>query len=182
MQSSGLQMVVKGKIEWISGPAVKASGMAASKMYEVVEVGEEKLVGEVIKLTGQIVFCQVDQSTTGLRPGEPVIGTGQPLSTTLGPGMMGSIFDGLQRPLDVIARRAGAYITRGVTADSIPFDKEWEFDPTLKKGDDIEGGSVIGKVQETPLIEHMILAPPQMPPTDVKDAEQTRQDNMESTV
>src|SRR2546428_759664 len=111
--------------------------MAASKMYEVVEVGEEKLVGEVIKLTGQIAFCQVYQSTTGLRPGEPVIGTGQPLSTTLGPGMMGSIFDGLQRPLDVIATKAGAYITRGVTADSIPFDKEWEFDPTRKKDEEM---------------------------------------------
>ena len=132
-------------------------------MYEVVEVGEEKLVGEVIKLTGQIAFCQVYQSTTGLRPGEPVIGTGQPLSTTLGPGMMGSIFDGLQRPLEVIATKAGAYITRGVTADSIPFDKEWEFDPTVKKGDDIEGGSIIGKVQETPLIAHDSRAPPDAP-------------------
>src|SRR5256712_14132954 len=132
-------MVVKGKIEWISGPAVNASGMAASKMYEVVEVGEEKLVGEIIKLTGQIAFCQVYQSTTGLRPGEPVIGTGQPLSTTLGPGMMGSIFDGLQRPLDVIAKRAGAYITHGGTGDSIPLDKEPEFDPSTNERDDLEG-------------------------------------------
>src|SRR5437667_8933072 len=107
-------LVVKGKIVWISGPAVKASGMAASKMYEVVEVGEEKLVGEVIKLSSDVAFCQVYEATTGLRPGEPVTGTGQPLSTTLGPGMAGSIFDGLQRPLDVIARKAGPYITRGV--------------------------------------------------------------------
>jgi len=175
-------LVVKGKIEWISGPAVKASGMAASKMYEVVEVGEEKLVGEGIKLTGQIAFCQVYQSTTGLRPGEPVIGTGQPLSTTLGPGMMGSIFDGLQRPLDVIATKAGAYITRGVTADSIPFDKEWEFDPTTKKGDDIEGGSVIGKVQETPLIEHAILAPPLMPSANVKDVAKSGKYKIDETV
>src|SRR3989454_5576302 len=175
-------MVVKGKIEWISGPAVKASGMAASKMYEVVEVGEEKLVGEIIKLTGQIAFCQVYQSTTGLRPGEPVIGTGQPLSTTLGPGMMGSIFDGLQRPLDVIATKAGAYITRGVTADSIPFDKEWEFDPTRKKDEDIEGGSIIGKVQETPLIEHAILAPPLMPPAKVKDAAKSGKYKIDETV
>src|SRR5438445_10553294 len=112
--------------------------MAASKMYEVVEVGEEKLVGEVIKLTGQIAFCQVYQSTTGLRPGEPVTGTGQPLSTTLGPGMMGSIFDGLQRPLDVIATKAGAYITHGVTANSTPFDKDGEFDTTRKKEQAIE--------------------------------------------
>ena len=156
-------MPVKGKIEWISGPAVKASGMAASRMYEVTQVGEEKLVGEVIKLTGDIAFVQVYESTSGLRPGEPVIGTGQPLSTTLGPGMIGTIYDGLQRPLDVIARKAGAFITRGVTANSIPFDKEWEFKPVVKKGDAIEAGSILGTVQETPLIEHRILAPPALP-------------------
>ena len=162
-------MPVKGKIEWISGPAVKASGMAASKMYEVTQVGEEKLVGEVIKLTGDIAFVQVYESTSGLRPGEPVLGTGQPLSTTLGPGMIGTIYDGLQRPLDVIAGKAGPFITRGVTANSIPFDKEWEFVPAVKKGDDIEGGTILGSVQETPLIDHKILAPPATPESKVKD-------------
>ena len=162
-------MPVKGKIEWISGPAVKASGMAASKMYEVLQVGEEKLIGEVIKLTGDVAFVQVYESTSGLRPGEPVIGTGQPLSTTLGPGMIGTIYDGLQRPLDVIAVKAGAFITRGVTADSIPFDKEWEFSPTVKKGDEVEGGSIIGTVQETPLIEHRILVPPLVPKAKVTE-------------
>ena len=162
-------MVVKGKIEWISGPAVKASGMAAAKMYEVTQVGEEKLVGEVIKLTGDIAFVQVYESTSGLRPGEPVLGTGQPLSTSLGPGMIGTIYDGLQRPLDVIADKAGAFITRGVSADSIPFDKEWEFVPAVKKGDDIEGGSILGSVQETPLIDHKILVPPTAPKSKVKD-------------
>ena len=163
-------MPAKGKIEWISGPAVKASGMAASKMYEVTQVGEEKLVGEVIKLTGDIAFVQVYESTSGLRPGEPVIGTGQPLSTSLGPGMIGTIYDGLQRPLDVIASKAGAFITRGVSANSIPFDKQWEFVPTLKTGDDIEAGTILGTVQETPLIEHRILAPPTTPKSKVKDA------------
>ncbi|HUI23497.1 MAG TPA: V-type ATP synthase subunit A [Nitrososphaerales archaeon] len=163
-------MPAKGKIEWISGPAVKASGMAASKMYEVTQVGEEKLVGEVIKLTGDIAFVQVYESTSGLRPGEPVIGTGQPLSTSLGPGMIGTIYDGLQRPLDVIASKAGAFITRGVSANSIPFDKEWDFIPAVKKGDDIEGGTILGTVQETPLIEHRILAPPTTPKSIVKEA------------
>ena len=163
-------MPVKGKIEWISGPAVKASGMAAAQMYEVTQVGEEKLVGEVIKLTGDIAFVQVYESTSGLRPGEPVLGTGQPLSTTLGPGMIGTIYDGLQRPLDLIAKNAGSFITRGVTADSIPFDKEWEFVPSLKKGDEIEGGSILGTVKETPLIDHRILAPPLTPKAKVKDA------------
>jgi len=159
----------KGKIEWISGPAVKASGMAASKMYEVTQVGEEKLIGEVIKLTGDIAFVQVYESTSGLRPGEPVIGTGQPLSTSLGPGMIGTIYDGLQRPLDVIASKAGAFITRGVSANSIPFDKQWEFVPTVKAGDDIEPGTILGSVQETPLIEHRILAPPTTPKSKAKD-------------
>jgi len=160
----------KGKIEWISGPAVKASGMAASKMYEVTQVGEEKLIGEVIKLTGDIAFVQVYESTSGLRPGEPVTGTGQPLSTTLGPGMIGTIYDGLQRPLDVIASMAGAFITRGVSANSIPFDKQWEFVPAVKAGDDIDAGTILGTVQETPLIEHRILVPPTTPKSRVKDA------------
>jgi V/A-type H+-transporting ATPase subunit A len=159
----------KGKIEWISGPAVKASGMSSAKMYEVMQVGEEKLVGEAIKLTGDIAFVQVYESTSGLRPGEPVVGTGQPLSTTLGPGMIGTIYDGLQRPLDSIAKKAGAFITRGVTADSIPFDKKWEFVPSVKYGDDVRGGSIIGTVQETPLIEHRILAPPTLPQSTVKE-------------
>jgi V/A-type H+-transporting ATPase subunit A len=143
--------------------------MASAKMYEVTQVGEEKLVGEVIKLTGDIAFVQVYESTSGLRPGEPVVGTGQPLSTTLGPGMIGTIYDGLQRPLDVIAAKAGAFITRGVTANSIPFDKDWDFVPAVKKGDEIDGGSILGTVQETPLIEHRILAHPTMPKSKVKD-------------
>jgi V/A-type H+-transporting ATPase subunit A len=159
----------KGKIEWISGPAVKASGMSSAKMYEVAQVGEEKLVGEVIKLTGDIAFVQVYESTSGLRPGEPVLGTGQPLSTTLGPGMIGTIYDGLQRPLDVIAKKTGAFITRGVTADSISFEKEWDFVPSVKKGDPVEGGSILGTVQETPLIEHRILVPPSTPKSTLKD-------------
>jgi len=143
--------------------------MSAAKMYEVAQVGEEKLVGEVIKLTGDIAFVQVYESTSGLRPGEPVLGTGQPLSTTLGPGMIGTIYDGLQRPLDVIAKKAGAFITRGVTADSISFEKEWEFVPSVKKGDAVEGGSILGTVQETPLIQHRILTPPATPKSTLKD-------------
>ena len=143
--------------------------MASAKMYEVTQVGEEKLVGEVIKLTGDIAFVQVYESTSGLRPGEPVLGTGQPLSTTLGPGMIGTIYDGLQRPLDVIAKKAGAFITRGVTANSISFEKEWDFVPSVKKGDEIEGGSIIGTVKETPLVEHRILVPPTSAKSKVKD-------------
>jgi len=156
--------------------------MSAAKMYEVTQVGEEKLIGEVIKLTGDIAFVQVYESTSGLRPGEPVLGTGQPLSTTLGPGMIGTIYDGLQRPLDVIAKKAGAFITRGVSANSIPFDREWGFAPSVKKGDEIEGGSILGIVQETPLIEHRILAPPTMPKARVKDVEKAGSYKIDETV
>ncbi len=156
--------------------------MSAAKMYEVTQVGEEKLVGEVIKLTGDIAFVQVYESTSGLRPGEPVLGTGQPLSTTLGPGMIGTIYDGLQRPLDVIAKKAGAFITRGVSANSIPFDKEWAFTPSVKKGDDIEGGSIIGTVPETPLIEHRVLAPPAVPKAKVKEVKKAGNYRIDETV
>ncbi len=175
-------MPVKGKIEWISGPAVKASGMAAAKMYEVTQVGDEKLIGEVIKLTGDIAFVQVYESTSGLRPGEPVLGTGQPLSTTLGPGMIGTIYDGLQRPLDAIAKKAGSFITRGVSANSIPFDKQWEFVPSVKRGDDVEGGSILGTVKETPLIDHRILMPPTSPKAKVKDVVKTGKYKIDETV
>ncbi len=162
-------MPVKGKVIWISGPAVKADGMAASKMYETVEVGEAKMVGEVIRLTGDVAFVQVYESTSGLRPGEPVFGTGLPLSVSLGPGMMSSIYDGLQRPLDVIAQKSGDFIGRGVTAPQIPLDKPWDFTPRVNVGDDIVGGTILGVVPETQLIEHRILAPPNTPKAKVID-------------
>ncbi|MBI4257446.1 MAG: V-type ATP synthase subunit A, partial [Thaumarchaeota archaeon] len=153
-------MAVKGKIVWISGPAVKASGMAEAKMYETVEVGEERIVGEIIRLTGDVAFVQVYESTSGLRPGEPVYGTGLPLSVTLGPGMIGKIYDGMQRPLDEIAKKAGAFITRGISIPPISYDTKWHFKPTVKKKDNVQAGSIIGTVDESPLIEHKILLPP----------------------
>jgi V/A-type H+-transporting ATPase subunit A len=153
-------LAVKGKIIWISGPAVKAEGMAESKMYETVEVGNDRLVGEIIRLTGDVAFIQVYESTSGLKPGEPVLGTGQPLSVTLGPGMMGKIYDGLQRPLDEIARKCGAFISRGITVPPLTKEKKWHFKPSVKKGTELEAGSIIGTVEETPLIEHRIMVPP----------------------
>ncbi len=162
-------MVVKGKVVWISGPAVKADGMAASKMYETVEVGEARMVGEIIRLTGDVAFVQVYESTSGLRPGEPVYGTGQPLSVSLGPGMMGEIYDGLQRPLDIIAKKSGAFIGRGVTAPQIPQDEDWDFTPTVKVGDEVVGGSILGTVPETNLIEHRVLVPPLTPKGKIVD-------------
>jgi len=153
-------MAAKGKIVWVSGPAVKAEGMSNAKMYETVEVGEDRLVGEVIRITGDVGFIQVYESTSGLSPGEPVYGTGLPLSVTLGPGMIGQIYDGLQRPLGEIAKKAGAFITRGISVPPLDFAKKWHLKPKVKKGDEVGPGSIIGTVQETPILEHRILLPP----------------------
>jgi V/A-type H+/Na+-transporting ATPase subunit A len=156
-------MVAKGKIVWVSGPAVKADGMSSVKMYETVEVGESKLIGEVIRLTGDVAFIQVYESTSGLKPGEEVIGTGQPLSVLLGPGIIGKIYDGIQRPLDDIAKKSGAFIGRGITTSPVDMKKKYKFTPSVKKNDTIFGGSILGAVQETPLLTHNILVPPIYP-------------------
>ena len=153
-------MVAKGKIVWVSGPAVRADGMSSVKMYETVEVGESKLIGEVIRLTGDVAFIQVYESTSGLKPGEVVVGTGQPLSVLLGPGIIGRIYDGIQRPLDDIAEKSGAFIGRGITTSPVDMKKKFKFNPTVKKDDTIFGGSILGTVEETPLLTHKILVPP----------------------
>jgi V/A-type H+-transporting ATPase subunit A len=164
-------MPVKGRIVWVAGPAVKADGMTGARMYEVVRVGKDGLVGEVIKLTGDVAFIQVYENTSGLSPGEPVVGTGLPLSVTLGPGMMGSVYDGVQRPLDKIAERVGPFVKRGVTVPPIPEDKKWHFIPTVKKGEEVEPGTIIGEVQETPLITTKIMIPPDAKPGTIVDIE-----------
>lgn len=153
-------MVAKGKIVWVSGPAVRADGMSSAKMYETVEVGESKLIGEVIRLTGDVAFIQVYESTSGLRPGEPVIGTGQPLSVLLGPGIIGKIYDGIQRPLEEIAKKSGAFISKGIATTPIDLKKKYHFKPSLKTGDNVKAGTILGTVEETPLLTHSILVPP----------------------
>jgi V/A-type H+-transporting ATPase subunit A len=153
-------MIAKGKIVWVSGPAVKADGMSSVKMYETVEVGDSKLIGEVIRCTGDIAFIQVYESTSGLKPGEPVIGTGQPLSVTLGPGVIGKIYDGIQRPLEEIAKKSGAFISKGIATTPIDMKKKYRFLPKVKVGDNIIAGSILGTVEETPLLTHSILVPP----------------------
>jgi len=153
-------LVAKGKIVWISGPAVRADGMSSAKMYETVEVGESKLIGEVIRLTGDVAFIQVYESTSGLRPGEPVVGTGQPLSVLLGPGIIGKIYDGIQRPLEEIAKKSGAFISKGIVTTPIDLKKKYHFKPTLKTGENVTAGTIIGTVEETPLLTHSILVPP----------------------
>jgi V/A-type H+/Na+-transporting ATPase subunit A len=153
-------MVTKGRIVWVSGPAVRADGMASAKMYETVTVGDSKLIGEVLRLTGDVAFIQVYESTSGLKPGEPVVGTGQPLSVLLGPGIIGRIYDGIQRPLDEIAQKSGAFISRGVITTPVDMKRKYKFKPTLKKGDEIGAGDILGTVDETPLLTHSILVPP----------------------
>ena len=153
-------MVARGSIVWVSGPAVKADGMSTTKMYETVEVGESKLIGEVIRLTGDVGFVQVYESTSGLKPGEPVVGTGQPLSVLLGPGVIGRIYDGIQRPLVEMAQKTGDFIGRGIATTPVDMKKKYKFIPQAKKGDTVQPGSILGTVQETPLLTHSILVPP----------------------
>ena len=153
-------MVAKGRIVWVSGPAVKADGMASAKMYETVTVGDDKLIGEVIRLTGDIAFIQVYESTSGLKPGEPVVGTGDPLSVVLGPGIIGQLYDGIQRPLKALSEVSGSFIGRGITTTPVDFEKKYHFVPTVARGDEITPGWVLGTVLETPLIEHSVMVPP----------------------
>jgi V/A-type H+/Na+-transporting ATPase subunit A len=153
-------MVAKGRIVWVSGPAVKADGMSSAKMYETVDVGDSRLIGEVIRLTGDVAFIQVYETTSGLKPGEPVTGTGQPLSVLLGPGIMGKIYDGIQRPLEDIALKSGSFIGKGVATTPVSLSKKYKFMPSVKKGDTLRGGSILGTVEETQLLTHSILVPP----------------------
>jgi len=153
-------MVAQGKIVWVSGPAVRADGMEDAKMYETVSVGEAKLIGEVIRLTGDVAFIQVYESTSGLKPGEPVVGTGNPLSVLLGPGIIGQIYDGIQRPLKQLSEASGSFIGRGITTTPVDMKKKYHFVPSASVGDEIGPGQILGNVKETDLIEHKIMVPP----------------------
>lgn len=175
-------MVAKGKIIWVSGPAVKADGMSSVKMYETVEVGDLKLIGEVIRLTGDVAFIQVYESTSGLKPGETVKGTGQPLSVLLGPGVIGKIYDGIQRPLDEIAQKSGSFIGRGVATTPVDLKKKYKFVPAVKTGDEIGAGSVLGFVEETPLLNHSILVPPNHPGGKITEVVKEADLNIEEVV
>jgi V/A-type H+-transporting ATPase subunit A len=149
----------KGVIYRISGPVVTATGIR-SRMYEVVRVGNEGLMGEVIELHGEKSIIQVYEDTSGIRPGEPVVRTGQTLSVQLGPGLLTQIYDGIQRPLPVLADVMGTFIERGVDADGLDLEKIWDFDATVSVGDEVASGTVIGTVQETETIVHKVMVPP----------------------
>jgi V/A-type H+-transporting ATPase subunit A len=148
-----------GVIYRISGPVVTATGIR-SRMYEVVRVGHEGLMGEVIELHGDKSVIQVYEDTSGIRPGEPVVRTGQTLSVQLGPGLLTQIYDGIQRPLPVLEKTMGTFIERGVDADGLDLEKVWDFEATVSVGDEVESGNVIGTVQETETIVHKVMLPP----------------------
>lgn len=150
----------QGIITKVSGPLVVATGLPEAKMFDVVKVGTQGLVGEVIEIRGDKVSIQVYEETSGLGPGDPVVSTGEPLSVELGPGMLEGIFDGIQRPLDVIEKKVGSFITRGIDVPALNREKKWKFTPRVKPGDRVAGGDIIGTVQETVIVEHRIMVPP----------------------
>ncbi len=148
-----------GVIQSVSGPVVQATDLGA-RMNDVVYVGNEGLMGEVIEIEGEITTIQVYEETSGVSPGEPVENTGEPLSVDLGPGLLDSIYDGVQRPLDVLEHQMGSFLDRGVDAPGIDLEKTWEFSPTVEEGDTVSTGDVVGTVPETVTIEHKVLVPP----------------------
>ncbi|MFA5645371.1 MAG: V-type ATP synthase subunit A [Candidatus Ratteibacteria bacterium] len=147
----------KGKIEKISGPLVEASGLPSVRMFEVVKVGEENLLGEVVRIREGILSIQVYKETRGLKVGDPVIRTGGPMTVELGPGLLGAIFDGIQVPL---LRMEDNFIARNVSLPSLDREILWDFEPVAKVGDSLEPGDLIGVVEETPLVLHRIMVPP----------------------
>ncbi|MEM2827361.1 MAG: hypothetical protein QXH61_02015, partial [Candidatus Nezhaarchaeales archaeon] len=149
-----------GTITRIAGPLVVAKGMTGSMMYETVKVSELGLIGEIIRLQGDLAYIQVYEETSGIKPGEPVIGTGELLSVELGPGILQQIYDGIQRPLPVIKKQIGDFITRGVTAPALSRTVKWDFQALVKPNEVVEGGDIIGQVRETPLILHKVMVPP----------------------
>jgi V/A-type H+-transporting ATPase subunit A len=156
------EKIQQGRIVRISGPVIEADNLRGAKMYDVVRVGEENLIGEIIRLNEDVATIQVYEDTNGLNPGEKVITTGDPLSVDLGPGLLTNIYDGIQRPLPTIFTQTGDFIERGVEAKAIDENKMWKFVPTLKNGDHVKGGDVIGTVEETSIITHKIMIPPKI--------------------
>jgi V/A-type H+-transporting ATPase subunit A len=163
---------MSGRVVKVAGPLVVAEDVPGAKMFDVVRVGERRLIGEIIELQGRRVSIQVYEETSGLGPGEAVVSTGQPLAVELGPGLMSSIYDGIQRPLDVIQAQAGEYVTRGIEVPGLDREREWEFTPAVKAGDRVRAGDILGTVPETPLVEHRLLVPPHVGEATVREVRQ----------
>lgn len=157
-----------GKIVRVSGPVVEAENLLGTSMYEVCRVGEEELIGEIIRLLGDVATIQVYEETAGLKPGETVIPTGEPLCVELGPGLIGQIFDGIQRPLPALVTEVGDFIRRGVVASPLDHTKRWAFMPKVQVGDPIGPGDILGEVKESTLVTHQVLVPPLITPGKVK--------------
>lgn len=151
--------MIEGKIEKVAGPLVVANGMNKARMYDVVFVSNQQLIGEIIKLKQDKASIQVYEETGGLGPGDPVFCTGEPLSVELGPGLITSIYDGIQRPLDKVRKIAGDWITRGINIPGLDHEKKWSFTPAVSAGQEIQPGDIIGTVPETALITHKIMIP-----------------------
>ena len=150
----------KGVIKKVAGPLVIAEGMRDANMFDVVRVSEQRLIGEIIEIHGDKASVQVYEETSGLGPGEPVESTGVPMSVELGPGLIGSIYDGIQRPLDAIMEKTGGnLLNRGVEVPSLKREKKWIFVPTANVGDKVGGGDIIGTVQETEVVQQKIMIP-----------------------
>ena len=149
-----------GDLTWVNGPVVRARGSEKTGMYEVVQVGPEHLVGEVIGLEHTNLTIQVYEETSGLRPGAAVYGTGAPLSVELGPGLMSGVFDGIQRPLTVMEQRSGPFIGRGIRLTPLYRKQQWHFTPTVEQGANVTEGTILGSVPETPLVVHKVMLPP----------------------
>src|SRR3990172_9882253 len=151
---------MSAKIIRIAGSLVVAEGLENAKMFDLVRVGKLKLMGEIIKMKDEISFIQVYEETMGISVGEEVTNTSMPLSVELGPGLLSSIYDGVQRPLPILEKLHGSYISRGITASALSRDLRWHFIPRAKPGDFVEAGDILGVVQEKENIPHFILVPP----------------------
>lgn len=149
-----------GQVKRVNGPVIEVMGITDAEMFELVRVGEENLIGELIKLQTDAAVVQVYEDTTGIAPFDPVYGAGMQLSAELGPGMVGTIYDGIQRPLEAIRQMSEIYIKRGITIPSLDREKKWHFIPSVKEGDQVSGGMVLGTVRETENVLHKILVPP----------------------
>ena len=154
--------MVENEIYSINGPVVKVRNATAFSMLEKVFVGNRKLMGEVISVSREFTTIQVYESTTGLRPGEPVEGTGKPISVTLGPGILRNIFDGIERPLKEIARQSGAFIATGSNVSPLDEEARWNVTLLVKEGDLVKGGQIFATIPETDLIEHRCMIPPSL--------------------
>jgi V/A-type H+-transporting ATPase subunit A len=159
-QDNSRRDLPQGRVVRVSGPLVVAVGLGGTRMYELVRIGEQRLFGEVIEIRGDAYSIQVYEETEGIGPGEPVFPEGQPLSVELGPGLISSIYDGVQRPLEVLLKDFGEYIVRGADAPALDREKKWAFEPRVEVGAEVGPGDIIGVVQETKAVEHRVMVPP----------------------